>query len=99
MEHKYILNRVLTQKAKKIFGEIVREAYIELSDISEIDDRDVLILTVESNCNTVSDIERRCRRSEDSFEIQGDAIVLRFTNNQFVKFQVSEWLKISSIEF
>jgi hypothetical protein len=99
MEYKYILNKVLTQKAKKIFGEIVKEAYIGLSDISEIEDRDVLILTVESNCYTVSDIEIRCRRCKDSFEIQGDTIVLRFTNNQLVEFQVSEWLKISSIEF
>jgi hypothetical protein len=99
MKYKYIFHKILTWKAKKIFGEIVKDAYIRLSDISEIKDRDVLISTVESNCYTFSDIESRCRRSEDSFEVQGEAIVLRFTNNQLVEFQVSEWLTISSIEF
>ena len=95
----YHKSKKLTKKANEIFGGIVKNAYISLSDISEIEERDILIFTVEKNCDTITDIESRCGRSEDSFEIEGDTIALQFFNDSFVEFQVSEWLTISSIEF
>jgi len=92
----YSYSKKLTKKANEIFGGYVKGAYIKLTDISDIEDREELIHAVESNCNVFSEISNQNKK--DIIELQGDTIALNFFNNSTVEFQVSEWLTMRSIK-
>lgn len=83
------VNEDLTNRAKKIFGDIVQDVLICLE---VYDDRTINVLAEYEGHH---DHQRR-NGVNDSIDLDWGDIIVRFTNGKIVKFHTSEWGDITT---
>ena len=80
-------DKILLKKAKKIFGNIIKNAYVAMEAYEGISKEDI-----QKRLNYIK------FKEDNKNSIDFDRIILVFTNNKAVMFTTSEWAWIEEVD-